>query len=100
MKIVNDIKAFFKGHLAKMKALISQKQSKLTGLQETNDYLNSRLQMVSLEVENLQLSAAENQSKVSRFQEQFQQMKINRLVMQDETGNFKREIGKLCFFFL
>lgn len=93
MKIVNDIKAFFKGHLAKMKTLISQKQSKLTGLQETNDYLNSRLQMVSLEVESLQLSAAESQSKVSRFQEQFQQMKINKLVLQDETGNFKREIG-------
>lgn len=94
MKIVSDIKAFFKGHMAKMKSLIAQKQSKITALSERNDYLNSRLQMLSLEVENLQLGSAESQSKVSRYQEQMQQMKIDKLVLQDETSNFKREIGR------
>lgn len=95
---VEQVKMFFRGHLQKLKDLVGQKQQMQNTSNELIKNLQNRLQMVSIELENNQIELAEKSTKLSIVQQEVQQIKIDKIVNQDDMNNFQRELGKLTFF--
>lgn len=94
LKVVAEIKNFFNGHMGKLKGLISLKQNKIGKLEELVKNLQNKLQFLAVEVENQRCEMAEKNLKFSKMQQEAQQLKIEKLVLQDDTSNFQREIGR------
>ena len=88
------MKMFFNGHMGKLKGLIAQKQQKIGSLEKLVANLQKKLQFLSVELENQRCEMAEQNGKFSKVQQEAQQLKIEKLVLQDDTSNFQREIGK------
>ena len=94
MKVVGEVKTFFNGHMGKLKNLITLKQNKIKKLEDFVENLQKKLQFLSVELENQRCEMAEKSAKFSKVQQEAQQLKIEKLVLQDDTSNFQREIGK------
>lgn len=95
MRVVEEVKGFFKGHMGKLKSLITQKQGKIKKLEDLVTNLQKKLQFLSVELENVRCEMAEKTTKFSQAQQEAQQLKIEKLVLQDDTSNYQREIGRL-----
>ena len=98
LKVVEEVKSFFKGHMGKLKGLITLKQNKIGKLEELVKNLQKKLQFIAVELENQSCEMAEKTAKFSEIQQEAQQLKIEKLVLQDDTSNFQREIGNLLIF--
>jgi chromosome segregation ATPase len=97
LEVVAQVKLFFKGHMDKLKTLITHKQTKINSLEKLVENLQKKLQFLSVELENQRCDMAEKNAKFSKVQQEAQQLKIEKLVLQDDTSNFQREIGIICF---
>lgn len=98
LKIVEDIKTFFKDHLEKLKSIIAKKQKNLKTKDEFIYSLQKKLQSISIELENNKLQFAEQKSVYFNIQQEYQQLKVNKLVYEDEISNHQRETGSSLIF--
>ena len=80
--------------MEKLKVLITQKQKKNQSMEQLVQNLQKKLQFLSVELENQRCELAEHNAKLSKAQQEAQQLKIEKLVLQDDTSNYQREIGK------
>jgi hypothetical protein len=93
LRIVQEIKVFFKSHLDKLKLIIAKKQKQEKKKDDFIFSLQKKLQSLSIELDNCKVQYAQQSSLLSNLQQEYQQLKVNDLVVKDEINNYVRETG-------
>lgn len=98
LRVVQEIKVFFKSHIEKLKLIISKKQKQEKTKDDFIFSLQKKLQSLSIELEDYKVKYAQQGSLLSNLQQDYQQLKVNDLVSKDEINNYIRETGIFIIF--